>query len=281
MLSCDVDADLLCSPPSPSLWTPLQVTVRFNKRKSSTLPYSRVTAGGGVPKDMAAKVGMRCTTWRPATSGGQGAGMKAEGARPRFFVGHGGRGSVHEGSSAVLHGQYKDGKRAESMLQRARARDKEISGEFPDLRSSKENEEREHVYDRISDRIIPGTAKPDGRKLLEDMRICMDANKSVVPLQQLLSREVTKGETAMEVERNMRRGGSKPSMLNLASASLQALPRNLSEIQKRMERASAEANERLMARLKQGSSALHAAREEELLSQVVIGRPGGGCKCRE
>jgi hypothetical protein len=158
---------------------------------------------------MAAKVGMRCTAWRPATSGGQGAGMKAEGARPRFFVG--GRGSVHEGSSAVLHGQYKDGKRAESMLQRARARDKEISGEFPDLRSSKENEEREHVYDRISDRIIPGTAKPDGRKLLEDMRICMGANKSVVPLQQLLSREVTKGETAMEVERNMRRGGSKPS----------------------------------------------------------------------
>jgi hypothetical protein len=106
-----------------------------------------------------------------------------------------------------------DGKRAESMLQRARARDKEISGEFPDLRSSKEklNEGREHLYDRISDRIIPGTAKPDGRKLLEDMRICMDANKSVVPLQQLLSREVTKGESAMEVERNMRRGGSKPS----------------------------------------------------------------------
>ena len=67
------------------------------------------------------------------------------------------------------------------------------------------------MYDRISDRIIPGTAKPDGRKLLEDMRICMGANKSVVPLQQLLSREVTKGETAMEVERNMRRGGSKPS----------------------------------------------------------------------
>jgi hypothetical protein len=72
-----------------------------------------------------------------------------------------------------------------------------------------------------------------------------------------------------------------PQMLNLASASLQALPRNLSEIQKRMERDSAEANERLMARLKQGSSALHAAREEELLSQVVVGGPGGGCKCRE
>ncbi len=53
-----------------------------------------------------------------------------------------------------------------------------------------------------------------------------------------------------------------------ASAGLHNLSRNLSDIKKRMERASAEANERLMARLKQRSTALHAAREEELLAQV-------------
>jgi hypothetical protein len=37
---------------------------------------------------------------------------------------------------------------------------------------------------------------------------------------------------------------------------------------KRMERDSSEANERLMARLKQRTDALQAAREEELLAQV-------------
>ncbi len=57
-------------------------------------------------------------------------------------------------------------------------------------------------------------------------------------------------------------------MLSAATAGMETLPRNLSDIKMRMERASAEANERLMARLKQRSAALHAAREEELLSQV-------------
>jgi hypothetical protein len=54
-----------------------------------------------------------------------------------------------------------------------------------------------------------------------------------------------------------------------ASAGLHNLPRDLIAIKKRMERDSAEANERLMARLKQRSIALHAAREEELLAQVI------------
>ncbi len=162
-----------------------------------------------MPSGLAAKVGgFGSAACRPSTSGG--GGTKVEGARPRFFVG--GRGAMRdEGKVGMFHGQFKDGMLAESILQRPRARDKEISGEFPDLRSSKEKEEKEHEYDRISDCIIPGTAKPDGRKLLEEMQIRMGLNRNSVPLQKLLSRETTKGEAAMEVERNMRRGGIKPS----------------------------------------------------------------------
>ena len=56
------------------------------------------------------------------------------------------------------------------------------------------------------------------------------------------------------------------------------LPKNLADIKRRMERASAEANERLMARLKHRTLALQAAREEELLAQV--GGRGRACvKC--
>ena len=50
-----------------------------------------------------------------------------------------------------------------------------------------------------------------GGKLRQVARGLIVSLWPAIPLQQLLSREVTKGETAMEVERNMRRGGSKPS----------------------------------------------------------------------
>ena len=148
---------------------------------------------------------------RPTTSAAEG--TRVEGARPRFFVGGRiGIGLGNDANGAMFHGQFKDGKLAESILQRSRDRDQEISGDFPDLRGGKKKEDVGHVYEKISDCIIPGTAKPDGRKLLAEMRICMGLNRKLVPLQQLLSREATKGEAAMEGERNMRRGGgSRPS----------------------------------------------------------------------
>lgn len=57
-------------------------------------------------------------------------------------------------------------------------------------------------------------------------------------------------------------------LLKTASEGIQNLPQNLNDIKKKMERNSCEANERLMARLKQRTDALQAAREEELLAQV-------------
>ncbi len=161
-----------------------------------------------MPHGIAAKVGGGAAASRPSTSG-EGR-IKAEGARPRFFVG-GTAGLGDDMNRTMFHGQYKDGISVESMLQRPRARDKEISGAFPALAGGKEDE-REHVYDRIAGCVIPGTAKPDGRKLLDEMRICMGLNKMSVPLQELLSRETTKGEKAMEVEKNMRRGGGSRPM---------------------------------------------------------------------
>jgi hypothetical protein len=59
-------------------------------------------------------------------------------------------------------------------------------------------------------------------------------------------------------------------LVKAASAGIQNLPQTLNEIKQRLERDSSEANERLMARLKQKSIALQAAREEELLAQVVV-----------
>lgn len=53
--------------------------------------------------------------------------------------------------------------------------------------------------------------REQGGKLRQVARGLIVSLWPAIPLQQLLSREVTKGETAMEVERNMRRGGSKPS----------------------------------------------------------------------
>jgi hypothetical protein len=157
---------------------------------------------------MAAKIGAGAGASRPSTSGD--AGIKAEGARPRFFVG-GRAGFSDDVNKTMFHGQYKDGLTAESALQRPRARNKEISGAFPALAGSNE-EGREHVYDHIAGCVIPGTAKPDGRKLLNELRISMGLNRMSVPLQELLSRETTRGEKAMEVEKNMRRGGgSKPT----------------------------------------------------------------------
>jgi hypothetical protein len=153
--------------------------------------------------------GVGAAASRPTTSGPGHGASKGEGVRPRFFVG--GRVDLagNAGNGSIFHGQYKDQMLAESVLQRARARDKEISGAFPDLGRSKTEEDREHVYDQISDCIIPGTAKPDGRKLLNEMHICLGLNKISVPLHDLLSRQTTKGEKAMEVEKNMRRGGKK------------------------------------------------------------------------
>jgi hypothetical protein len=155
---------------------------------------------------MAAKFGGGTAVTRPSTSGE--AGMNAEGARPKFFVG--GRARLGDDlNRTVFQGQYKDGMAVESILQRPRARDKEISGEFPKLAGGSKEEDSEHVYDRIAGCIIPGTAKPDGRRLLNEMRICMGLNRMTIPLQHLLSREITKGERAMEVEKNMRGGGGK------------------------------------------------------------------------
>ena len=57
-------------------------------------------------------------------------------------------------------------------------------------------------------------------------------------------------------------------LLKTASEGIQNLPQNLNDIKRKMERNSCEANERLMARLKQRTDALQAAREEELLAQV-------------
>jgi hypothetical protein len=161
-----------------------------------------------LPHGIAGKIGAGAAASRPSTSGE--AKLKAEGARPRFFVG--GKASFgDELNRTMFHGQYKDGTPVESALQRPRARNKEISGAFPALASGKE-EGREHVYDHIAGCVMPGTAKPDGRKLLNEMRICMGLNRMSVPLQELLSREATSGERAMEVEKNMRRGGgSRPS----------------------------------------------------------------------
>ena len=162
-----------------------------------------------MPAGIVAKVGegVGAAASRPMTSGGLDA-TKGEGARPKFFVG-GRIEAGNTGSSAIFHGQYKDQMLADSVLQRARARDKEISGAFPDLGRSKTDVNREHVYDHISDCIIPGTAKPDGRKVLNEMHICLGLNKISVPLQNLLSRQTTKGERAMEVEKNMRTGGGR------------------------------------------------------------------------
>jgi hypothetical protein len=60
---------------------------------------------------------------------------------------------------------------------------------------------------------------------------------------------------------------------------MQNLPQTLNDIKKRLERESSEANERLMARLKQKRIVLQAAQEEELLAQVggkLMGWGGGG-----
>ena len=69
-----------------------------------------------------------------------------------------------------------------------------------------------------------------------------------------------------------------PQMVKAATAGIQDLPQTLNEIKRRMERDSSGANERLMARLRQKSILLHAAREEELLAQVgwgeLVGRVG-------
>lgn len=198
--------DLLCSPHSPLLWRPLQVSAALKKRACFSLILFPCVAGGGVPGGKKVGGGAGASASRPSTSGPDA--TKGEGVRPRFFVG-GRVDAGNAGNGHIHHGQYKDQMLAESVLQRARARDKEISGAFPDLGRSKTDEEREHVYDQISDCIIPGTAKPDGRKLLNEMHICLGLNKISVPLNDLLSRQTTKGEKAMEMEKNMRRGGKK------------------------------------------------------------------------
>ena len=65
---------------------------------------------------------------------------------------------------------------------------------------------------------------------------------------------------------------SENTLVKAATAGIQDLPQTLNEIKKRMERDSSGANERLMARLRQKNILLHAAREEELLAQVGLGK---------